>query len=181
MCILDGPGCGGLLCERWEDRALFSEDISVPCLHPRTSFFFLWFDIIFMYNVFPVLSAFYDIKCLCARGDCGMNPMDFAALKTVCVGVWLAISSSVLCSYTTGCLHICLAPIGQTNILKEQAVVLVNSPQVSIYFEYLFIYFSWYFYCASFSFLFLVFFFLLYSSCTCASTVCCCSKGHCSM
>lgn len=71
VCILDGPGCGGLLCERWEDRALFSEDISVPCLHPRTSFFSYDSISFFMYNVFPVLSAFYDIKCLCARGVAG--------------------------------------------------------------------------------------------------------------
>lgn len=144
-------------------------------------FFFSSYDSISFFNIFSCIISFLWYKVLVCQGGGGMNPMDFAALKTVCVRVWLAISSSVLCSYTTGCLHICLTPIGQTNILREQAVVLVNSPQVSIYFEYLFIYLSWYFYCASFSFLFLLFVFLLYSSCTCASTVCCCSKGHCSM
>ena len=70
VCILDKPGCGGLLCKRWEDEALFSEDISVPCLHPRTSFFLLMIRYHFS-TFFRVLSAFYDIKCLCARGVAG--------------------------------------------------------------------------------------------------------------
>lgn len=80
--------------------------------------------------------------------------MDFAALKTDFVEVWLFISSTLLCSSTIGCLHICLAPIGQTKIAKDRSVVLVNSPQVLIYFEYLFIYCSRHFYCALFLFSF---------------------------
>lgn len=84
--------------------------------------------------------------------------MDSLALKFFFfffVGVGRAISSTVIfffCLCTIGCLHICLTPIGLTKILRDRAVGLVNSPQVSIYFEYLFIYFSGYFYCAFFLF-----------------------------
>lgn len=107
--------------------------------------------------------------------------MDFAALKTDFVGgggsAPLYFARPPLAAFAFR-----LAPIGQTKILRDQAVSVVNSPQVSIYFDYLFIYFSEYFYCAFFFLSFLsVFVLLLYSSCTCASTVCRCSKGHCSM
>lgn len=53
-----------------------------------------------------------------------------------------SFDSSVLCSSTIGCLHICPAPISQIKILKRPAgtVGLMNSPQVSIYFDSLFIY-----------------------------------------
>lgn len=110
--------------------------------------------------------------------------MDFAALKTDFVGGGFDFQSAPLyfARPPLAAFAFRLAPIGQTKILRDQAVSVVNSPQVSIYFDYLFIYFSEYFYCAFFFFSFLsVFVLLLYSSCTCASTVCRCSKGHCSM
>lgn len=115
-----------------------------------------------------VISFFFVIWSACARGS-RIEWMDFAAP--------LYFARPPLAAFAFR-----LAPIGQTKILRDQAVSVVNSPQVSIYFDYLFIYFSEYFYCAFFFFSFLsVFVLLLYSSCTCASTVCRCSKGHCSM
>lgn len=116
-----------------EVKGFILEDISVRCLQPLSSYDLISFSFFFMYYVFHVLSAFYGIKCLCQEGG-RINPMDFAALKTVSVGFWLAISFSVLCSSTFSCLHICLAPIGQTKVWRGRAVSLVNSPQVSIYF-----------------------------------------------
>lgn len=89
--------------------------------------------------------------------------MDFAALKTDFVGgggsAPLYFARPPLAAFAFR-----LTPIGQTKILRDQAVSVVNSPQVSIYFDYLFIYFSEYFYCAFFfSFLFFLF---LFSYCT---------------
>lgn len=135
------------------------EDISVPFLQPGTFYFLMILSFFFHVFFMCVLSAFYDLHKVFVPGGGRINQMDSAALKTVFfffVGVRLVISSSVLCLSTVGCLHFCLAPIGQTKILRDRAVSLVNSPQVSIYFEYLFIYFSGYFQCASFFFFSLV-------------------------
>lgn len=74
--------------------------------------------------------------------------MDFAALKTFFRGGSdLRSAPLYFARPPLAAFNICLAPIGQTKILRDRAVGLVNSPQVSIYFEYLFIYFSGYFYC----------------------------------
>lgn len=89
----------------------------------------------------------------------GINPMDIAVLKIVSLGgFWLWISSSVLCSSAVGCLHLCLTHMTG----REQAVCLASSAQVSIYFEYLFIYFDSYFY---------FFFVLLFLDCFCSAVV----------
>lgn len=88
--------------------------------------------------------------------------MDFAALKTDFVGgggsAPLYFARPPLAAFAFR-----LTPIGQTKILRDQAVSVVNSPQVSIYFDYLFIYFSEYFYCA--------FFFSFFSFCFCSPIV----------
>lgn len=59
----------GVLCERWKEKALFWRTYRSAAFspgifssHDLISFFFL------MYYVFHVLSAFYDIKCLCQWG-----------------------------------------------------------------------------------------------------------------
>lgn len=127
-----------------------------------------------------VLSAFFcDMKCLCQGKQDWVDGL-CSTENWFCGGggsAPLYFARPPLAAFAFR-----LAPIGQTKILRDQAVSVVNSPQVSIYFDYLFIYFSEYFYCAFFFLSFLsVFVLLLYSSCTCASTVCRCSKGHCSM
>lgn len=139
------------VCVVWEvyGGGFISEDLSVPCLQPRIS----------LHLVSPLLflSCYQPLTTQRARvrgwqdkseGLCGTE-------NCFCTGVWLAVCSSVFCSCTIGCLHICLAPIGQTKIKQERAVGLVKSPQVSIYLGYLFIYLSGYFYCALFYFVFM--------------------------
>lgn len=65
VCILYKPGGGDIrgVCVVWEmeGEGFISEDVSVPCLQPRTFFLMIWS----VFAVFHVLSAFYDIKCLC--------------------------------------------------------------------------------------------------------------------
>lgn len=89
VCVNSLQAWGGVCCARDGEKRLYFGGHIGP-LPSAQDFFFSSYDLIsfsffFMYYVFHVLSAFYGIKCLCQEGG-RINPMDFAALKTVSVG-----------------------------------------------------------------------------------------------
>lgn len=185
-----------LVCVVWQMKALFRRTHQSPAFSPglllflfsydfTSVFFFFTHCVSHVFTLFDlcygkVLSAFHDIKCSCQ----GWQDWSDGLSRHWKLTLWGFDSRSAPLYFARPPLAAFsfVSPlIGQTKMLRDRAVGLVNSPQVSIYFEYLFIYFSGYFYCAFFfsSLFLLLFVFLLYNSCTC--TVCSCSKGQCSM
>lgn len=130
------PAWGGCILEVYvvwemmEREGSISEDISVPCLQPRT-FIFLWFDQFFhvLVHVFTlvlfdlcyskVLSSFswYKVRVPAVAGLIGWTLQHW---RLILSGFHLQSALLYFCSSTIGCLHICLAPIGQTKILYKR-------------------------------------------------------------
>lgn len=101
----------GLCCVRMEREGVISEDISVPCLQMWT-FYLVNFMVFFMYCVF-ISFLWYEVLVPAVAGFIRLSSQPW---KPFLLGFFLAISSFVLRLSTIGCLHVCLAPIGQTKI-----------------------------------------------------------------